>query len=64
MIGDRVEDVLAAKVAGIPSIGIASSGHSFEQLNDEGANKVFNSMGDFLKGLHSSDNARCFFSLA
>jgi phosphoglycolate phosphatase len=56
MIGDRVEDVLAAKAAGIPSIGIAASGHSFELLNEAGANRVFNSMGDLLVELDSLEN--------
>ena len=64
MIGDRVEDVLAAKAAGIPSIGIAASGHSFEQLSDAGAHRVFNSMGDFFKELDSLENAVDFFVLA
>jgi len=64
MIGDRAEDVLAAKAAGIPSIGIASSGHSIEQLSDVGARRVFKSMGDFLKELDSLESPKDFFGLA
>jgi phosphoglycolate phosphatase len=61
MVGDRVEDVLAAKAAGIPSIGIASSGHSIEQLSNAGARGVFQSMSDLLKELESVENSLDFF---
>ena len=64
MVGDRVEDVLAAKSAGIPSIGIASSGHSIEQLTDAGASRVFKSMRDLLEKLDSLENSLDFFGLA
>ncbi len=64
MVGDRVEDVLAAKAAGIASIGISSSGHSFEQLSDAGARRVFNSMRDLLKALDSLERPKDLFGLA
>jgi phosphoglycolate phosphatase len=64
MVGDRVEDVLAAKAVGIPSIGIASSGHSIKQLSDAGARRVFKSMRDFLNELDSLENPLDFFGLA
>ena len=37
MIGDRTEDISAAKNAGIPSIGIAQSAHSTSELERAGA---------------------------
>jgi phosphoglycolate phosphatase len=63
MVGDRVEDVLAARAAGIPSIGITSSGHSMKQLNDAGARRVFKSMQDFFQEVDSLRNPIGFFSL-
>lgn len=63
MVGDRVEDVLAAKAAGVPSIGIAASGHSIKQLSDAGARRVFQSMKDFLKELDSVEDPLRFFGL-
>jgi phosphoglycolate phosphatase len=63
MVGDRVEDVLAAKAAQIPSIGIASSGHSLKELSDAGARRVFNSMRYFSEELASIENHGDIFSL-
>jgi phosphoglycolate phosphatase-like HAD superfamily hydrolase len=47
MVGDRVEDMLAAKAAGIKSIGIASSFHSLQDLKSAGALFAFDSFLDF-----------------
>jgi phosphoglycolate phosphatase len=51
MVGDRKEDILAAKNAGIPGIGIAASAHSLEQLKAEGASLTFSSFNDFFKSV-------------
>lgn len=63
MIGDRVEDVLAAKAAGISSIGLGASGHSTEELRDAGALRVFKSMREFSDELESVENLKAFFGL-
>ncbi len=47
MIGDRTEDIFAAKNAGIPSIGIAQSAHSTSDLKDAGAIYSFQKITDF-----------------
>jgi phosphoglycolate phosphatase len=44
MIGDRVEDVLAATAAGIPSVGVAQSAHTENQLFEAGARFTYLSM--------------------
>lgn len=44
MIGDRMEDISAAKAAGILGVGVAQSGHTQEQLRSSGATLVFSSM--------------------
>jgi HAD superfamily hydrolase (TIGR01549 family) len=41
MFGDRIEDIQAAKTLGIPSIGIAQSAHSIQDLLGEGATYSF-----------------------
>ena len=41
MFGDRKEDIQAAKTLGIPSIGIAQSAHSIQDLLAEGATYSF-----------------------
>jgi phosphoglycolate phosphatase len=41
MFGDRVEDILAARAAGIQSVGIAQSAHSMDELLNAGANLSF-----------------------
>ena len=43
MFGDRVEDAMAARAAGIKSVGIAQSTHSMDDLLNAGANLTFNS---------------------
>ena len=47
MIGDRTEDMFAAKNAGIPSIGIAQSAHSASELERAGACFTFQKIVDF-----------------
>jgi phosphoglycolate phosphatase len=47
MIGDRTEDILAAKNAGIPSIGIAQSAHSASDLQRAGAFFSFQNISSF-----------------
>ena len=47
MVGDRVEDILAARAAGIDSIGIANSFHNTQELKFAGAVHVFDSFLDF-----------------
>jgi phosphoglycolate phosphatase-like HAD superfamily hydrolase len=48
MVGDRIEDILAARAAGINSIGIANSFHGTQALKSSGALHVFNSVLDFV----------------
>ena len=48
MVGDRVEDILAARAAGIDSIGIANSFHGTQALKFAGAVHVFDSFLDFV----------------
>lgn len=47
MVGDRVEDILAARAAGIDSIGIAHSFHDAQVLKSAGALHAFDSFLDF-----------------
>ena len=47
MVGDRVEDVIAAHRAGISSIGIAASTHTEVDLKMAGAWQTFNSFEEF-----------------
>jgi phosphoglycolate phosphatase len=47
MVGDRVEDILAAQAAGIDSIGIAHSFHNSQDLKSAGALHTFESFMDF-----------------
>ena len=63
MIGDRVEDILAAKGAGIPSVGLAASGHSTKDLGDAGAHRVFESMNVFSEEIAFVENLEDFFGL-
>jgi phosphoglycolate phosphatase len=53
MIGDREEDVLAAKSAGVASIGIAQSAHSVETLLAAGATSAYKSFDSILKDIFS-----------
>lgn len=47
MIGDRTEDITAARRASIPGIGIAASAHSVAELTEAGALKTFKSFKHF-----------------
>jgi phosphoglycolate phosphatase len=49
MIGDRVEDVEAARSAGVPAIGIAQSAHSTKALRAAGAITAYTNFKPFLK---------------
>ena len=51
MIGDRVEDVFAARSAGIPVIGIAAGAHSEKRLRVSGASLTFGSFEVFYEAL-------------
>jgi phosphoglycolate phosphatase len=48
MIGDRTEDLEAAKGAGIPSVGVAQSAHSKQVLLLSGANLVYENIAGAL----------------
>ena len=48
MFGDRTEDIEAANRAGIPSVGLAQSKHSMNELKLAGANLVFSSFSEAL----------------
>jgi phosphoglycolate phosphatase len=53
MVGDRLEDIYAAKAAGVHSFGIAQGPHTFAELLNAGAKRVFPSILEFnlaLKG--------------
>jgi len=49
MIGDRTEDILAAKNAGVSSIGVAQSAHSESKLLSAGAAHSFHNITQLLK---------------
>lgn len=51
MIGDRVEDILAAKNAAIPAIGIAQSAHNKHDLLSAGAIKGYPTIAAFFHNL-------------
>lgn len=53
MVGDRTEDIEAARGAGIPSVGIAQSAHSKENLLSFGATLVYKSIADALDEVSS-----------
>jgi HAD superfamily hydrolase (TIGR01509 family) len=54
MVGDAVWDVIAARRAGIPCIGLLSGGTAEEQLRDAGAVEVYSGPGALLGNLHAS----------
>jgi len=55
MVGDRVEDIIAAKAAGIDSIGIANSFHNSQALKSAGALHAFDSFSDFANSYESQN---------
>ena len=54
MIGDRIEDILAAKNAGLPAVGIAQSAHDRHVLLGAGAINAFSTIADFYHSLSSN----------
>ena len=56
MIGDRMEDILAAVAAGIPSVGIAQSAHTEKQLISSGASLAYPSMIKLSKSIGEIEN--------
>lgn len=53
MFGDRVEDMQAARLAGIRAVGIAQTTHNQEQLKEAGANITFESITHMLPEIDS-----------
>lgn len=47
MVGDRLEDIVAAKVAGISSIGIASGAHTQEDFEESDAFMTYLNLKSF-----------------
>jgi phosphoglycolate phosphatase-like HAD superfamily hydrolase len=41
MLGDRIEDIMAANACGIASVGVAQSHHTVNDLVDSGATLAF-----------------------
>jgi len=56
MVGDRTEDVHAARSAKIPCIGIAAGAHSESELKEAGASLTFESFQDFYQNLINNDS--------
>jgi HAD superfamily hydrolase (TIGR01509 family) len=48
MVGDSVWDVEAAKRAGFPTIAVRTGGFGHDELEEAGATRVFESIGDLL----------------
>jgi phosphoglycolate phosphatase len=46
MVGDRMEDIEAARLAGISSIGVSQTAHNQEELATAGDHLTFSSMKD------------------
>jgi phosphoglycolate phosphatase len=57
-VGDHPADVVAARVAGAVSVGVATGGTSEADLRDAGADTVLSSLRDFPLWLHDRLNAR------
>jgi phosphoglycolate phosphatase len=55
MIGDRVEDMQAAKNAGVFGVGLAQGPHSEEVLLEKGADFTYRSMSDFFHSLKEGE---------
>lgn len=51
MVGDRIEDILAAKAAKVVAIGIAQGTHSEEDFLAKGADSTFTNMSKFYQTL-------------
>jgi len=55
MIGDRAEDMQAAKNAGVFGVGLAQGPHSEEFLREKGADITYQSMSDFYHSVKRGD---------
>lgn len=55
MIGDRAEDMIAARSIGVKCIGIAQTSHSKELLLESGASLAFNTMSSFCEFVENSE---------
>jgi phosphoglycolate phosphatase len=51
MVGDRIEDIEAARSAGIPSIGVSQTAHNQADLARAGAGLTFSSIKDLFKSI-------------
>jgi HAD superfamily hydrolase (TIGR01509 family) len=58
MVGDTVWDVLAARRAGVPCIGLLSGGIEAEQLRDAGAAEIYRDAAALLEDLDASGIGR------
>jgi phosphoglycolate phosphatase len=56
MVGDRTEDMHAARSAKIPCIGIAAGAHSESKLKEAGASLTFESFQNFHQNLINNDS--------
>jgi HAD superfamily hydrolase (TIGR01549 family) len=54
MVGDSVWDIVAAKRAGVVSVGLLSGGFGAEELRTAGAAAVYDSVADLLRQLDAS----------
>jgi phosphoglycolate phosphatase-like HAD superfamily hydrolase len=52
MFGDRMEDMAAAKSAGIKSVGVMHSTHNEEQLLSMGADFIIKNWNEGMKNLN------------
>jgi phosphoglycolate phosphatase-like HAD superfamily hydrolase len=59
LIGDRPEDVLCAKNAGILAIGVAQTSFSTHELEANGADFVYESLTDFALDLEELKRKIC-----
>ncbi len=50
MVGDSTWDIKAADAAGIPTLAVLTGGFSAEELNDAGARRVVETIGELRKG--------------
>jgi phosphoglycolate phosphatase-like HAD superfamily hydrolase len=55
MIGDRAEDMQAAKNAGVFAVGLAQGPHSEKLLREKGANFTYQSMSDFIHSVKKGE---------
>jgi HAD superfamily hydrolase (TIGR01509 family) len=58
MVGDTIWDVIAARRAGVPCIGLLSGGIEAEQLRDAGAAEIYRNAAALLEDLDASGIGR------